>query len=125
MTREEIMAMPAGRELDALVAEKVIGWRRIELHETWRSPSGETTPHFPAYSTDIAAAYEMERAISEKGITIEYSQAILSMSPAPACTTGEVDIYEVWHLLHEAPEFRCRAALIAVQPVSPATANTR
>ena len=26
MTRDEILSMPAGRELDALIAEKVMGW---------------------------------------------------------------------------------------------------
>jgi len=30
MTRDEILAMPAGREMDALVAEKVMGWHVSE-----------------------------------------------------------------------------------------------
>ena len=41
--------MPAGRELDALVAEKVMGWDHYpSKHEI-----------VPAYSTDIAAAWEV------------------------------------------------------------------
>lgn len=30
MTREEILAMETGRELDALIAERLFGWRRIK-----------------------------------------------------------------------------------------------
>lgn len=30
MTNEEILAMEAGREIDALIAEKVMGWKRID-----------------------------------------------------------------------------------------------
>ena len=73
MTRDEILAMEAGRELDALVAERVMGWHQeyiisINNEET---PIANT-PEFmfppdthdfddiervPAYSTDIAAAW--------------------------------------------------------------------
>lgn len=34
MTREEIMAMPAGPELDALVAERFMGWQK-GLYSRW------------------------------------------------------------------------------------------
>lgn len=59
--------MEAGRELDALVAEKVMGWKR-ELTPSgclWFSFSGHPLanaikgPDCPPYSIDIAAAWEM------------------------------------------------------------------
>ena len=86
-------------------------WQKVveEIVEEWRMPPSKM------WSTDIVAAWEMEEKIGELGLTIEYSKALLSAEPAPACTTGEVDIYEVWHLLHASPEKRCRAALLAVQ----------
>jgi hypothetical protein len=72
MTRDEILNMPAGREMDALVAEKVFGRKTA-----WFSgPGGPVitggtmakvstwTPIKP-YSTDIAAAWEVvEKMIS-------------------------------------------------------------
>jgi hypothetical protein len=48
MTREEILNMPAGREMDALIAEKVIDPDWVKLKNL--------CPH---YSTDIAAAWEL------------------------------------------------------------------
>src|SRR5512139_113235 len=32
MKREEILNMPAGREMDALIAEKVMGWHKGKYH---------------------------------------------------------------------------------------------
>ena len=36
MTREEILVLPAGAEMDALVAERVMGWLRIGPDEPYR-----------------------------------------------------------------------------------------
>lgn len=64
MTRDEILKMPAGRELDALVATKVLGYTYDP--ESWvewgiTSPDGnrEGELFLRAYSTDIAAALEV------------------------------------------------------------------
>lgn len=62
MTREEILSLPAGRELDVLVAEKVMGWR-CTIGETshkgrviaWPFPDRSGIEFEP--STDIAAAW--------------------------------------------------------------------
>jgi hypothetical protein len=71
------LSMDAGRELDMLVAEKVMGcqWRRFgnlgevlsppnSLHSWADTHRGERRPTFmlPAYSTDIAAAWEVVEA---------------------------------------------------------------
>jgi hypothetical protein len=60
MNKKEILAMPAGRELDALVAEKVMGWTKGL--KPWLMPPGfvecDVVP-IPNYSTDIAAAWEV------------------------------------------------------------------
>jgi hypothetical protein len=48
--------MEAGRELDALVAEKVMGWPI--KHGNWSGPiHAEYAWRIPEYSTDIAAAH--------------------------------------------------------------------
>src|SRR3990172_8418422 len=70
VTPEQIDALPAGRELDALVAEKVMGWTITAWAsgEPWGNreifePSGRgphrKAAHVPTYSTDIAAAWEV------------------------------------------------------------------
>lgn len=54
MTRDEILAMPAGREMDALITEKVMSG-----HVKRRS---DGTPHYltwTPYSTDMGAAWEV------------------------------------------------------------------
>jgi len=79
VTRDEILNMPAGREMDALVAEKVMGWSNVEK-TTWSNYRADGTPFgggkewrgtppnheaefnpvlYPIknYSTDIAAAW--------------------------------------------------------------------
>lgn len=71
MTREEILALKPGRELDALVAEKVMGWddsgdgewrnefdRPIESIRLWRP------------STDISAAWEVVEKMNELDFSI-------------------------------------------------------
>ncbi|UVI31197.1 BC1872 family protein [Paenibacillus spongiae] len=65
MTREEILAMTPGRELDALVAEKVMMWTKDTdgsywLVDTYSIRTWEQTS-YPGFqpSTDIAAAWEV------------------------------------------------------------------
>ena len=68
MTRDEILSMEAGREMDALIAEKVMGWI-LHPHKThWMIYEGDQTktmrPKYRNYgdffpSTNIAAAWEV------------------------------------------------------------------
>jgi hypothetical protein len=60
--------MKPGRELDALVAEKVMGWMR--QHDIWYGPKLKMAQAFdrpPNYSTDIAAAWEIVEKFSKLG----------------------------------------------------------
>lgn len=48
MTCDEIMAMPAGRELNELIAEKVMDWHKVEWHNCkglfiWQTKDNENT----------------------------------------------------------------------------------
>jgi hypothetical protein len=57
--------MPAGREMDALVAETVMGCRYIPDYHRWELPNGRWSIDLPEYSTDITAAWQVvERMIS-------------------------------------------------------------
>ena len=82
--------MPAGREMDALVAEKVMGWRAHFRNTAWWVPSELENEFIPdpssrnikgwtcgnnrfAPSTDIAAAWEVWDYLKNK-----YHELILS-----------------------------------------------
>lgn len=57
--------MPSGREMDALIAEKLFGWKRLaicprQLHPPYMEEATHTFAHlFPYYSNDIAAAFDV------------------------------------------------------------------
>ena len=73
MTRDEILNMPAGREMDTLIAQKVMGWsadpegywlnKKENYDDTgWGLIDQDKTTHHPSSrrfcpSTDIAAAW--------------------------------------------------------------------
>lgn len=64
MTRDEILNMPAGRVLDAVVAERVLNWTHIKHNELLNEYSVGKDPDvgwrvIPNFSTDIAAAWEV------------------------------------------------------------------
>ena len=83
MSEDEILAMEAGRGIDALIAEKVMGWRMVnhadwpegtlirDYHHRieWYAPGMKEEPGalgaglescmVPRYSTDIAAAPDL------------------------------------------------------------------
>jgi len=71
----------AGRELDALVAEKVMGWRRVNLScmdstiDGWLPPilgQGVDPPH---YSTNIAATWEVVEKMKDMRPEVSFDGA--------------------------------------------------
>ena len=74
----EAKELEAGAELDALVAEKVMGWRRVDSHDDptlyiWRTLRGDVSPHYWKPSTDMTAAWQVvERIELLKYRTLEY-----------------------------------------------------
>jgi hypothetical protein len=128
--------LPAGRELDALVAEKVMGWKYRQSSPDpkkhfcreygndagwWLKPS--MTPgakHWacatcsppPAYSTDIAAAWEVTEKLAE--------DFMLVYAVAHAGWRARFEHAEGWWkgeaYADTAPLAICRAALAALEP---------
>lgn len=132
MTHEEIDALPAGRELDALVAERVMGWQLVPAVNGIESPwwwdangpvhsmdkSDWRGGWYP--STNIAAAWEVVERMGADGWDAELDQFHNFMHIWDACfrkldnrdqgqwlelRTGRADA---------APLAICRAALKAV-----------
>jgi hypothetical protein len=63
ITREDILKMEAGREMDTLIAEKVMNGGRVARanhpEDDYWSFGGKNAIELPLFSTDISAAWEI------------------------------------------------------------------
>ena len=106
MTRDEIMKMEPGRELDAIVDNLVLNrYGTTRKHEEWVYPAPR--------STDIAAAFEAEEIAIEKDPAM-YVHALASVVFGCSQVQDISDIRKMCMLIHATPEQRCKAALLAV-----------
>jgi hypothetical protein len=102
MTREQVLAMQPGRELDMLVAESVMGWVVDGSHLKMNGYIAYMADFKP--SRDISAAWEVEEKI--KTMDIEVVRRYVSL------------IYDLsgygFVAIHASPAARSKAALLAV-----------
>ena len=137
MTRDKIMAMEAGPEMDRLIAEKVMGWRRMigpgYDYDGPRNPDEIAVPPWisddefkrfrfpprgpikfgyfgiPLYSTSISDAWEVVDALADIGISLHIETL--------ARREVRIEIFRVkWDyddITGPAPLAICRAALLA------------
>ena len=67
--------LEAGRELDEIIAEQVMGWTIIKgsqlprNHWPWRTPDKEITYALPAYSVDYYAIWDVINKLREHGMS--------------------------------------------------------
>jgi hypothetical protein len=120
--RKQILAMKAGRELDALVAEKIFWWTPKINYESgtieWygRSPTGALTArpsHWkngqpPKYSSDLVASWEVVEKMKDKPRLNKFFQLTYE-GGAWYCSFGAADSVEG----KSAPEVIAKAALLA------------
>ena len=114
MTRDEIINMPAGRELDALVAEKVMSdntrhfiWKRYGKPDAIQSPEYGGPQE---YSTDIDAAWQVVEKLEIMGIRLIIWTGVNDIH---WYQIGEQDVVGEIHAT-TLPVAICRAALLAV-----------
>lgn len=134
---QEINQIEAGRELDALVASKVMSLDINRGHyETAETSSGDPLciacgtvgdwsddlfgdkPCIPHYSTDIAAAWQVVGKLTNPRISWEAGTWLAS------CDVRNEPPYEGWRIVSAradgrdaAPLAICRAALAAIEPL--------
>lgn len=137
--------MEAGRELDALVAETVFNLRRVqgadvpekhyrlnlEAQVGWVDADGqqvycETCGDMPAYSRDIAAAWQVVEKINEEhGLEFTYNRVCEEGEPRFVqfewCGAGRAEKYEA--AAETVPLAICLAALAAVGHPLPQEGN--
>ncbi len=120
MTEQEILAMQPGRELDAVVAEKVFGrlvtWNRAFQYLTDEEKKSDMRSFVtvPEYSTNISVAWEVEERIQLLGLSDEYGFQLYLVTEAGEMVDGIHNI-NTFKMAHSSPEQRCKAALIAIQ----------
>ncbi|OMD66025.1 hypothetical protein BSK62_13235 [Paenibacillus odorifer] len=107
LTREEILAMGIGNELDIEIAVTVMGRERDKFRSGWIR-LGDLSTYPKQYSKDISAAWEVEERIKEMAIDaplyIGYYMTELQL------IVGN----KGFDMVHATPEQRCKAALLAV-----------
>lgn len=108
-----INKMQAGREFDALIAEKVMG-----KGETWfgtfSNGSERTIPRLPHYSTDIAAAWLLVDKLTGPKVNLILERDWDGVYYSRFSSAGASD--EDFCSADTAPLAICRAALKAVSP---------
>ena len=145
LTPAQVLKEPAGPRINAWIAERVMGWKRgqrgnwivsVPPNHEWLSDDGGWEPttkevtfpledlHIPAYSTDIAAAWEVVEGI--RGPVQHCLLVDLSNCPAGdwQCTIREAVKATDWHerdiargRAPTAPLAICRAALLIMLEV--------
>lgn len=124
MTRDEILGMEAGRELDALMAEKVMGYEHLPFPAVpafQRPTEGgvEMLFELPHYSADIAAAWEIVEEVHRLGLNVSVWKGRLWCC---GFYTKSETPQEMGHSYSDtAPLAICRAALLAVMEVDDAS----
>ena len=91
--------------------EGLVGFLAENAGEVIRGRIWET----PRYSTDIAAAWDMEEAINRRGLGTEYGMELMALVVTPETETGQKPFTFAFDTAHASPELRCRAALAAVR----------
>lgn len=120
--------MQPGRELDALVAEKIMGWTDFSpidpavdysigangfRRNYATDPNGGKT-WFPLYSTDISAAWEVVEEMRKREddpFCIDIETCLINYTVKVADSNGYTDI---WIIRESAPHAVCLAALLAL-----------
>ena len=102
------------RELDAQVAEKVMGWEPYEGQErTWALPGGEVLGLWIP-SIDIADAFEVVEKMRGKSLNLFTLAACMGSQQWSAYVHGG----DGWIQANTAPRAICIAALAAVEAAS-------
>ena len=117
MNKDEILNMSAGREMDMLVGEKVMGWIYNQLGDAWIR-EGQPWVGCDAFhpSTDISAAWDVvEKLHSDFSIDLSYDDP-QTIEPIKWCCElyAKSEPYQDYEARADsAPLAICRAALLA------------
>jgi hypothetical protein len=121
MTKDEILAMEAGKEMDALIAEKVMGWhlvKRENYRDEWVNADGRyqhPVPRYDGYEDDEdfhTICWHPSESILWAWDVVE--KLCLSVVPYPGGDKWHAADGKVIAFADTAPLAICRAALLVV-----------
>jgi hypothetical protein len=113
MAQIDLDRLSAGPELDALVAERVFGWKDVKRHSRsesdYRGKKQDKAGRWrlarvPPYSIDPVLAYQIEERMKELNLLVRYQKELSKISRAKGLPAD-------W----ASPDQRCRAALKTVK----------
>ena len=112
-TKEQVLAEPAGRQMDACVAEIIFSYEDMgfEISPRYQKPTDhgvEVLYDLPHYSTEIAAAWEVVEKMREK-----YGFLLTDETPWIA-ELIDCDFLRITGEAETAPLAICRASLLSV-----------
>jgi hypothetical protein len=114
VTRDDILNMEAGREMDTLVLTKVMGWHPQWTNECrldyWIDTEGTSRPLGTSPSTDISDAFEVIKKYKTVWVT-----KVCGMKGIVWSVRIEDDFVCDFVYAPSAPLAICRAALLAVE----------
>ena len=122
------MTHEPGPELDALIADRVMGWQNLEWSDAFGRYRGyESRPGWrsgvPDYSTWIAAAWEVVNRMTERGYSVEISSDVGAGTEVGFFLWNEekqrFDVFNGEAGYKQAPYAICLAALAAVEEATP------
>ena len=115
MKRDEILNMPAGQEMDALVLERVL--RKAVLREPGGRPHFLTTP----YSSDIGSAWEVVEKLKTDGKWLSISTHLIGTNNQWCCEYSDNSLQSEVNvtMADTAPLAICRASLLAIMELEP------
>lgn len=112
LTKEQILAMKPGREMNRLIAETVLRTGNtsspVDFSEKdWFDYHHDIIGVFH-YSSNISDVWQVEEQIKKVSLTVEYTGALKQVVLSSGEYVGMFDF------IHATPEQRCKAALLAV-----------
>lgn len=117
MTKDQILAMKPGRELDALVAENVFGWGKDKVYHELKMVRQDLS-YLPHYSTEIRSILSVMARMQISVICSEDGWYAVVTDDIIHRHSREHKYKEVygkhWALADNIPEAICKAALCAV-----------
>lgn len=87
MTREQIAQMPAGREIDRLIARKVMGWSEINLngYEHWEIEESSGDSLFVPVdsfrpSSNLHDAWQVKKRMTERHMVHDWESIFVELT---------------------------------------------
>jgi hypothetical protein len=137
INEEEVLRFSAGRDLDIIIAERLMGWQ-IETDQTkikrlsqylmsdsqgrwWRTPEGGWDINPPPYSSNLVAAFRLVEMMVSRG----YAFSLMQSDTVNNVAFGDLDAIPDYVVGESIMMAICKAALTAIELASRSRAQVQ